>query len=380
MSTELFCFKVTGKRIDCSKFIIFLILISSLGRYYFGFNSYLLLLFVLTLVAITVLCNIRMKNQEVYVPLWVLFFILLYSTVSSHSSLSGVYAAVVMLVNYILGYWLYRQDKISVLSCARLVLIVFYILFFVTLLVYGWNAKVINNMYVDGSQNIVSATVIFFQVFYSAAYFRVAKKAPQITPFVTFFICILCIGRGGVFIGALILLASITYFIWNRKLIYKVLFIISIPVVYVIIIYSVDFFYDVILVGTKVDQGVESIRTEINKVYYEKIDLYVFMFGLDLSTIPLINQFDDNPHNSFIYGHARFGILYVFLILLMISNIILGFINKSPVVFYLLLILFLFFRIMVDKLSLPGVFDAIVFYLYFLSVSSNNLLENKAPF
>lgn len=88
-----------------------------------------------------------------------------------------------------------------------------------------------------------------------------------------------------------------------------------------------------------------------------------FLFGAPLSDSAWISHYGNNPHNSYIYAHAHFGLLFLIIIIFLIIKNGYKYIKNKDLLGFVLAGLLL--RAFSDSPAFPGIYDAIIYLLIF---------------
>ena len=114
---------------------------------------------------------------------------------------------------------------------------------------------------------------------------------------------------------------------------------------------------------TNLDSGLDTPRWKLWGIYWENIDFVNLFTGVDVSKLPMYNQYSGNPHNSFIKFHSRVGVGSFVFILLFFVSVFKYLKERKNYVFWLLILLTL--RAMFDSDTLIGNFDFIYLSITF---------------
>lgn len=168
-------------------------------------------------------------------------------------------------------------------------------------------------------------------------------------------------GRSGIAISLTMILMAL-YFNYGRR-VYSLVF--FIPIIYFIYMqYSVQIEY-FLMEETSFKYGLESPR----KIMLEEYTSNIFnsntnwFFGRDYKECCYTVLFYDNPHNSFIVGHARFGMVHTLFFTGLLFFLVFYIRKKFLLVFFIVLI---YSRYIFDQLGLFSPLDFVLFYLFIL--------------
>ena len=110
---------------------------------------------------------------------------------------------------------------------------------------------------------------------------------------------------------------------------------------------------------------IDKTRNEIILQFFQNIrgNLKSFIFGPNLQSIPIIQYFNGNPHNSYLGLYSHFGLIGFLLIIIMISLSLWRYIMNSDAKFYMLLSIVS--RSFTDNIAFIGDYDVLFFLLVF---------------
>lgn len=272
----------------------------------------------------------------------------------SYDEISGVIGIVYIITPCIICYGVYKSKHELLISR------VFFYSFFLYTLPYFISVGVsnpdgYNEILTGASRNIVGAIFILLSCFHIAVNIRLRNKYPFLAPLISFICCVMLFGRSGIIISFFVLsLCSINIF--NKK--YTV---IALSLVAAVVSYYMIEIQEYIMTKTNFSMGAESPRSLMIKQYLSTIDLQGLIFGNDYySCCSEIIKYSENPHNSFIMGHARYGISHTIITICLLAYAII----KSRFLSVILLLV-IFSRYFVDQLGLFSPMDFIILYVIF---------------
>jgi hypothetical protein len=120
---------------------------------------------------------------------------------------------------------------------------------------------------------------------------------------------------------------------------------------------------------TNLGSGLDTPRWELWRIYLEHINFVNLFTGVDVTTLPLYDQYSGNPHNSFLKFHSRVGIGCVVFIVLVFVSLYKYLKGKQYYIFWLLILLIL--RAFFDGDMLIGNFDFIFFIITFYWIKTD---------
>lgn len=350
---------------------ILLVFISPVIRLAAGFIPFIVVLGVIASFVVVQLFRNYYKGHTTFFLMLLLVLMSVSTALNAHGNLEALFYAVTSLVSLLFAYWLAKQDKEKVVTLSLFVLTFFYLFFIYSGTKHGFQPNDINNYFIESSRNAVSTVALLFQILYSATYYRARNKLPKITPIITLLIAIFSYGRSGIALSALLVMISFASVFWHSKALYKLFFLFLVLALSVLLLQYIEAIKYVIFTETNFSSGLDTPRTQMIREYIARLDLSSIILGKDLSTIAIINQYNNNPHNSVIYGHSQYGVFYIVLLLGLSLIIIRRTLFRKGGIIYAALIFIFFIRILSDKISLPGVFDYIFYYIFYVIYFDN---------
>lgn len=118
-------------------------------------------------------------------------------------------------------------------------------------------------------------------------------------------------------LGILLFLSIASLCMRNRFHIYVV------PILICFLVYAYwGTILDIYMMTSFAENSLGSARYDIWRAYYEALDFISLLGGLELSEVPLIRTWGNNPHNFLLNFHYRMGLLGVFaLVVLIIKSV-----------------------------------------------------------
>lgn len=243
----------------------------------------------------------------------------------------------------------------------RIVFVFYTVMVFYYLLKFGISdPDLYNDIFEKGSRNYVSGIYIFILCLLILTYDRYGLKIPFIYPVLTFLGCVILYGRSGIIISGLIL---VYLYFFNKK--YWLLKIFLFFLLLSVLILNLELITDFFSQKTSFSYGIKSDRSIMMEEYLDGIveQHLALLLGADIQQCcKMIASFNNNPHNSFIAGHIRFGIIHTLFVLFMFYRVLLS--RKFLYIF----ILFMFLsRAYLDDIVLFSPLDIVLFYLLMIS-------------
>lgn len=333
---------------------------------YLKFNHYFFLgaYFLTAIPMIISMWNARINK------IFLLGLIIVLSLFLFFSFLSNTYPYYVNMYNLLYGiisligaYTLFRvshaEKYIKFVFWLYTALVYFYIVKFG----FG-NPDLYNEVFSGSSRNYVSATYIMILVLLATAYEKSKSIVPLIYPLITLIACVFLFGRSGILLSL-----AITFLILIKQ---KNHYVTGFLVLIIASMVAIKFnqISDFVLSKTNFSTGVDSLRSNVigeylHQITYSNSDI---LLGRRISSCcTWITLLDGNPHNSFIMGHIRYGIIHIIFSLCILIYIFLS--RNLTFIFFGLII---FGRMFVDQIGLFTGFDIVLYYLMFVIYGYKN--------
>lgn len=275
------------------------------------------------------------------------------------------------------AYWLFYQKIVILKNVSLVLLLIYYIWFLFNGLEIGFLPQHVN-VYFDGySRNMVSSIAIIFQIFYSLSMYRYKGVLPKLTPILTFVLSVTAYGRTGIALSFIIIFYSLFKDFKIQAKYYKLTIITITVLLSILFMQNIDLILEYINISTNFGAGLSSPRSIFINDYVNTLNFGTIIVGSDLSLIPSISMFENNPHNTYLLGHAAFGIIYIIVMLsvLLYSLYIILFYNNTLTYFLFLTIYMTKFA--TDTGGLFGPSDILFYYMLFcLHKSKENGYRN----
>ncbi|QJQ99359.1 hypothetical protein [Halomonas sp. PGE1] len=347
---------------------LYFYIFSVVARVYAGFDlvalSLLLVFISLALTSCSILLStfkggLQVVNSHAFALffLWLLGFAF-YVVTSGFWYHASPFYPLIMVVSIFSGLVLSRLGNEKIFSVFRL----FYFLILLPLAVAIFTSFVVGKdlqIIHPQNRNSLSAAVVFAQLAYSFSYCRLYRVVPTITPFLSVLICIGLYGRSGILVSVVILVFTLL-FQFGRSLKFKIFLGMAIPIMLIVFVSMYSDVSTYLADNTNFSRGLDSPRNLKNFEYLSSMNFLHFIVGGDLALSPTIVFYGMNPHNSLVLGHALLGIPYFF----MISYVFVVLLRKRAIVSFIFCSIFIL-RAFFDTVALPGIYDAIFFYMFF---------------
>lgn len=361
--------KVTTTYSDGVKVIPILTIYLVLNVFWFVSTAFVTYLgFMLVMLSMTILLflyKIKQKELVLFFSMVValLFFKLISGYLTNNQATFGLYISLISGV--LLFYLAIKYDKSHLILKT---LYYFLFLYLIVVLIVMMAGRDPNEVW-QGSRNSSSQLfVIMGGMFLIYPAVLENLKFKLLFYLLIFIVCVLSMGRSGIVTSAILLLAAILNF-YSFKINKGNLFSIFIALgALLLLAVSYDLLLDYYNSISKFDylraKGLEdSYRSNMLKEFFEHYNVQVFLFGVDLSALPYIASFNNNPHNGFLYLHAKTGILAIMIFFGIVLTAIKVSLKRNVVAF--LAITAILLRVSTD--SIGGV---ILIPIVFLSLTS----------
>ena len=216
-----------------------------------------------------------------------------------------------------------------------------------------------NEIYEGLSRNHAGFAVVFYTIFLTFHLKITYNKYPLIPAILSLVLSFFLIGRTSMIVSAL-LLAIVFYFKFQDK---KVVRFTILAFVLAISYYLYLTFQSVLFEETNLNQGLDTPRWELWRIYIDNINFINLFTGVEVSELPLYSHHGNNPHNSFIKFHSRVGFGCIVFIALYFVSLYHYLKSRNTYIFFLLLLLTI--RAFFDSDILIGNFDFIFFIITF---------------
>lgn len=306
--------------------------------------------------------NAGFKKEEIFLAVLVILLFIFSSFFSR--SYPYYYSSAVLLYgvcSFIIASGFFRLKNKSEFS----------LLFYCVYLFFLWvnfyklgffNPEGYDTIFNNSSRNIVSAFLLLVTMFVGASYYIEEKKQPILIYILTLVSSVILFGRSGIAISFLLFCYAF-YDNYGKKIYWLLIFLPLFIFLYFKYSGVVEYY---LMEETSFKYGLESPRKSMLNEYmsgilYSPQDLFLGRRYADCCAT--VVQYGDNPHNSFIVGHARYGIIHtIFFILLFLSTLF--YIKKKPVLIFFIALIF--GRYFFDQLGLFSPLDFVLVYIFLL--------------
>lgn len=327
------------------------------------------------------------------VGLCALAYGILKKRINSYLILVGVLYSVLMIISLIYNgnadymelLWIWSYMGIAILTyefgiSKRVYWCVAYLII-ALICIYIIRGGAANNLLFMGSQNNISAYVIFFVIMGYLSVMREKKTIKYFASFLTFAICLWTGSRAGIISAFLLVVVTFLYNFFAIKG-YKAQSLLKWCALIGFAVWAVNHFFGKYLLGltAKLDRyGSGSIRIEIWREYIQGVlsNIGNFFLGSDTSNeiYHWLSFYNGNAHNSFLMLHAKFGLLAIsLLIVLMFMVVYKAMKEKNYIVIIVLLTASA--RMFFDWIAFPGLYDVLFWYM-FLYVLDKRKYESR---
>ncbi len=241
--------------------------------------------------------------------------------------------------------------------------------YLLTILFISYNLFILevdaNDIYVGLSRNHGGFAVIFWTIFLMFHLKTAYNYFPIIPPIIGVILSFFLFGRTSLIVSFLLVLVVFFYkFKSHHKARFVAIFILLVLCYYLWLQYGV-----LLSTETNLDKGLDTPRWELWRIYGEHINFANFFTGVDVTKLPMYNQYSGNPHNSFIKFHSRVGIGSVVFIILFFLSLFKYLKTKQYYIFWLLMLLTI--RAMFDGDMFIGNFDFIFLIVTFYWIKTD---------
>ena len=252
----------------------------------------------------------------------------------------------------------------------------------VLICIYVVRGGAADNLLSMGSQNNISAYVIFFVIMGYLSLMKEKRTIKYYAIFLTLAICLWTGSRAGIISASLLLVGT---FLYNFLAIkgQKIQSLVKWCGLICFAVWAVNHFFGKYLLGltAKLDRyGSGSIRTEIWREYIQGIEANIgnFFLGANTSdgTYQWLSFYNGNTHNSFLMLHAKFGLLALGLLIVLIFFVVHKAIKEKN---YIMIIILLAAsaRMFFDWIAFPGLYDVLFWYMYLYILSRHDYEDRR---
>ncbi|WP_149276977.1 hypothetical protein [Pareuzebyella sediminis] len=235
--------------------------------------------------------------------------------------------------------------------------------YLITILFIGYHLFVLNtheNLIYEGlSRNHAGFAVIFWTIFLLFHLKLNHNYLPLFPAIIALVLSFFLVGRTSLIVSSILLMVVFYYKFIERPRILFIAMCIFIGLCYFLwLTLGTD-----IITNTNLDSGLDTPRWELWQIYWENLNFLNLLTGVDVTHLPMYNEFGGNPHNSFIKFHSRVGIGCFFLVALYFVSAYKYLKKKNNYILWLLILLTM--RAFFDSDILIGNFDFIFFIVTF---------------
>lgn len=256
----------------------------------------------------------RIKYQEFYGFVALVLLMLAFKTISSYitNNLANFGLYISLITGLLLSYLILNYDRNNLILKTFYYFMFVYVIFIFLVLLLGRDPNEIWQGSRNSSSQIFVITCSLFLIYSPALKFKMFLY------FFIFLVCVLSMGRSGILTSTILLLASALQGYSFKSKRNKLLLFFLLSFSFFILFFNINIFLEFFNNYSGFDYlraaGIkDSYRSDMSKEFFENYSLKVFLFGIDLSTLPYIASFNNNPHNGFIDLHAKIGVLAIIL-------------------------------------------------------------------
>jgi hypothetical protein len=261
-------------------------------------------------------------------------------------SLGAISASFVLVISYYLAKALSSYNFAYYFSALSFWLVAIPALWHVV----NADARLLSEFFIGSSENVVSSWLIISSAAMMAARYSECKRIIFVPFIVTVIISVSLYTRASIAVSFGLLLFSI-YARFGIGRVILVIGFLGAPILF----YLRDFFSVIIdiISHTKFSSGgLESPRWNMWSAYIRDLNALSLLIGVDVSSIPEIHRYSDNPHSSFIRFHSMFGIFP----LIAGTFVLLIFCVRCKLL-YIAMLFFILIRASTDTILVGVVFD-----------------------
>lgn len=243
----------------------------------------------------------------------------------------------------------------------------------------------VNNLEAISSRNAISIMVlIMFSILAISSYQNDIKISIYPTILGTL-VSILAIGRSGILTFLLLLISFLVFRYEGKKQSVKISVrtLLTLAFVFVFFYLAYKFFepYIVDVIRNFEARGLESVRTRLWADYLDKVSksFSYIIFGAPIEGTYLLNNYSSNLHNSLLMLHAKYGLIILISVIIMILKTFKYFLKTKNYLFLTLLIVILF-RMQFDYTNFSAQLDVVFFYLIFFRHYQKRLITKKGNY
>lgn len=241
-------------------------------------------------------CSIN-KNLASFV-----LFVFLGSLFNLFVTKNGIGGTLLFLTNVALA--LYCLMNIRIIKYVALIVLCYNLLFLYNKLF----VEMVNPNYIYEniglSRNHPGMLLLLWSCFWGFTKYVTEKKISLVMPILSCVLAFFLEGRSS--LGILLFLSLISLCMMNRM----TFFLIPVLVGGLVLLYW-NVIQDIYMMTSFAQNSLESSRTLIWNAYFEALTPISFLGGLDVSNVPMIRSYGNNPHNALLNFHYRMGLLGV---------------------------------------------------------------------
>lgn len=272
-------------------------------------------------------------------------------------TLNGIGGTILFLTNICLSLYCLTHIKIAK---------------YVAIIVLCYNFQFLcKNIFIDGtnpnhiyeqiglSRNYPGMLLILWSCFWGFCKYLTEGKVSIVVPILSFILAFFLEGRSSL---GILLFMSILSLCLRKK---SSMFLLPLIGGGLMVAYW-DVVLDIYSLTSFSENSLETSRYEIWRAYFEALDLISLLGGLELSEVPIIRSYDNNPHNAILNYHYRMGLLGVIALLSLIFKSVKRYI-KAYAFIPLLYLLCIIARFMFDA-CINSTYDFILYSMLFYPI------------
>lgn len=220
----------------------------------------------------------------------------------------------------------------------------------------------LEDMLPDSSSNGVTSYLILLQANYCLIRYLITRRAALITSAITLFICFVGWGRGSILAAAILMTIGIFSTVSSRNTLAMAARLLVLVCAGLIAYGLYSPAITKAVAATKIGAGLyDESRAGMIGEYVHKVDAFTLWSGAGYEGTSIANEYNANPHNSFIRAHHIFGLPYLLMVLLLPAHLVHRRLPTAIKVYAGCIWVVVVFRSFTEPVLFPTLFD----YFYF---------------
>lgn len=282
----------------------------------FRSDSYLVLAFVLIMPFLMIYVSENGINKSILI-----FTVLVFvgSLLNLFVTQNGVGGTILFLTNICLS--LYCLTHIKIVKYVAIIILCYNFQFlYKNIFIDGINPNYIYEE-IGLSRNYPGMLLILWSCFWGFCKYLTEGKVSVVVPILSCVLAFFLEGRSS--LGILLFMSIVSICLRDKK------FLFILPLVGSVVMFAYwDIVLDIYSLTSFAENSLETSRYSIWKAYFEALDLVSILGGLDVSEVPLIRSYANNPHNALLNYHYRMGLMGVVALLYLVCKSVKRYINS----------------------------------------------------